>query len=79
MHLFQIIRPGRLAAIGISLLCLQSCLTPVPFHQRRALSNSTMTNWGDPLETHWMSKVVHSMEGGVGDVGTSGGGGCGCY
>ena len=77
--MLQLIRSRRLLAIGIGLFCLQSCLTPVPFHQRGALSESTMTSWSDPLEFHWMGKVVHSMEGGVGDVGTNGGGGCGCY
>jgi hypothetical protein len=33
----------------------------------------------EPIETHWYSKLYFSLEGSIGGIGTSGGGGCGCY
>jgi hypothetical protein len=66
----------------LGLLCaaaLSSCLTDVPFHQRRAFADATMDLSADRLEVHWYSKVHYSMEGSIGGFGGSGGGGCGCY
>jgi hypothetical protein len=33
----------------------------------------------EPMETHWYAKIYFSLEGSIGGIGTSGGGGCGCY
>lgn len=75
-------RPGRtrppLAFVAAAFLFV-GCIAPVPFHQRRLLADPAMTSWTDPGEQHFYAKVIQSMEGSIGDIGTAGGGGCGCY
>jgi len=72
---------GLRAALAIAPLFLLalSCVAPVPFHERRLLADPAMAAWTDAGELHWHGKVIQSMEGSIGDVGTAGGGGCGCY
>jgi|GEM_PF-4159783 len=70
---------GRLLVIALVAALLPSCITPPPFHERGRLSASIMHPVQNPTEAHWYAKVIHSMEGSVGAVSGSGGGGCGCY
>lgn len=67
-----------LAALVASALT-SGCITPVPFHERRVHADPLMVLADHPTESHWYGKVIHSMEGSIGAVGASGGGGCGCY
>ena len=51
----------------------------VDFTQRRRLSDPIMALGDDPAETHLYQKVMYSREGSAGGIGSSAGGGCGCY
>jgi hypothetical protein len=51
----------------------------VPFYEKEHLSDPIMTLDGDPTETHFFQKVYYSREGSAGGIGTTAGGGCGCY
>lgn len=72
-------RRSRALALVLAAALLPSCISPPPFHERGRLSASIMHPAQNPTETHWYAKVIHSMEGSIGAVGGSGGGGCGCY
>jgi len=75
-------RPLRRAPLAVALLAAAlaaGCINPVPFHERRVHADPLMALSENPTETHWWAKVVHSMEGSIGAVGSNGGGGCGCY
>jgi len=61
------------------LLSLGACASTVPFYEKSAFSDPVMDMADQPLETHWYAKVYFSVEGSIGGIGTSGGGGCGCY
>lgn len=45
----------------------------------RAYSDPVMDFDDGATETHWFQKVHYSTEGSAGGIGTSAGGGCGCY
>ena len=64
-------------------LCLvlgtTGCLTEVPFYEREAFADAVMRFDSDAARLHFRAKTLYSMEGSIGGVGTSGGGGCGCY
>ncbi len=60
-------------------LLLGTACTGVEFFERRELSEPEMLLEQSPCAIHFQQKVVYSTEGAVGGVGTSGGGGCGCY
>ena len=51
----------------------------VPFYARAHLADPVMQSEPDASETHIRQKVVYSREGAIGAIGTSAGGGCGCY
>ena len=51
----------------------------VDFYEKQAFSDPVMAFDDGTRETHFLQKVFYSMEGSAGGVGTSAGGGCGCY
>ena len=63
----------------VTIAFLFSACTPVEFYQKRRLVNPIMEFEPDPTELHFMQKTYYSREGSVGGVGTTAGGGCGCY
>ena len=70
--------PIKVLLAVASLLALGACRS-VEFWEREALSDSVMTMDEGAARTHLRQKVLYSMEGSAGGVGTSAGGGCGCY
>ena len=71
----RILIPFLLLAIAY---ILPGC-KPVEFYQKARLVNPIMTFDTDPTEIHFTQKSYYSREGSVGGVGTTAGGGCGCY
>jgi hypothetical protein len=69
--------PALLGLLALPLL--GGCRTEVPFYERQAFSDPSMAFESDPAQVHFTAKTLFSMEGSIGGVGTSGGGGCGCY
>jgi len=69
---------GRLRLALLVLVCASGCNT-VEFWQRAAFSDPVMEFAEDPTEIHMYQKVYYSAEGAAGGIGTSAGGGCGCY
>lgn len=55
-----------------------SCRT-VEFYDKAAFSDPTMLHADSAAQSHWRQKVQYSDEGAAGGIGTSAGGGCGCY
>ncbi len=51
----------------------------VDFTERRHLADPVMEFGESSSETHFHQKVFYSREGSAGGIGSSGGGGCGCY
>lgn len=72
-------RRRTLFAAVLTLLPLGACRSSVAFYEKAAFSDPVMDMTEDPLETHWYAKLYFSLEGSIGGIGTSGGGGCGCY
>ena len=72
-------RFGRLLLALAALLPVTGCASEVAFYEKAAFSDPVMDMAEDPLEAHWYAKVMFSMEGSIGGIGTGGGGGCGCY
>ncbi|QDU68575.1 DUF4266 domain-containing protein [Engelhardtia mirabilis] len=73
-----------LAGLGLAGLgALMGCTSEVPFYQRQAFADPVMGTYAYPgassAESHFAAKVIYSNEGSIGGIGTSGGGGCGCY
>lgn len=64
--------------LAAAVFLLSGCPT-VEFYERRHLSDEVMSLEEDPGETHFYQKVYYSREGSAGGIGTSAGGGCGCY
>jgi hypothetical protein len=56
-----------------------ACQSDVAFFEKAAFADPVMDMAEQPLETHWYAKLYFSLEGSIGGIGTSGGGGCGCY
>ena len=71
-------RLPRFVAV-LALLPLGACRSNVPFYEKAAFSDPVMNMEEEPMETHWYAKLYFSLEGSIGGIGTSGGGGCGCY
>ncbi|MEQ8762787.1 MAG: DUF4266 domain-containing protein [Planctomycetota bacterium] len=63
---------------GLLLGSLPGCQN-VEFYERRDLTDPVMVLADDPLETHFYQKCFYSREGSAGGIGSSAGGGCGCY
>jgi len=69
----------KLLVVG-SLFCIvASGCQSVEFHEKGRLLDPVMAFNEWPTETHFYQKTYYSREGSVGGIGTSAGGGCGCY
>ena len=66
-----------IATSGLTLLAT-GCAT-VEFYEKGAFADPTMEFAETPAQLHWIQKVQYSDEGAAGGIGTSAGGGCGCY
>ena len=62
----------------IVFLAASGCNT-VEFYEKEHLVAPIMDLAEDPAEVHFQQKVFYSIEGAAGGIGTSAGGGCGCY
>ncbi len=51
----------------------------VKFYEKRTLASPLMAFDESPTESHFIAKSIYSREGSVGGIGSSAGGGCGCY
>ena len=67
------------AALTLPLLLLGGACNTVEFYEKAALADPTMQFTESPAQLHWQQKVQFSDEGAAGGIGTSAGGGCGCY
>jgi len=68
----------RLFLLGALALGLASCNT-VEFYELERLSDRVMQFDEGPAELHFHQKVHYSTEGSAGGIGSTAGGGCGCY
>lgn len=68
----------RALLIALPLAAAASCRT-VEFYEKAAFSDPAMLHADSPAQSHWRQKVQYSDEGAAGGIGTSAGGGCGCY
>ncbi len=71
-------RRTSLLLLAAFLGLLASCRS-VEFWEREAMTDSVMTFDDGPSVTLLRQKVIYSMEGSAGGIGSSAGGGCGCY
>ncbi len=62
----------------LALPLFSSCRT-VEFYEMEAFTDSVMNDSEDATELHFHQKIFYSMEGSAGGIGSSAGGGCGCY
>lgn len=69
----------RRAGLALLLLGLAAGCNTVEYYEMRAFSDPAMELDDGATETHWFQKVYYSIEGSAGGIGTSAGGGCGCY
>ena len=71
---------ARVFVAGATLLLLgtSACHT-VEFYEMEAFTDPVMALGDDASEVHLHQKVFYSMEGSAGGIGSSAGGGCGCY
>ena len=77
----RVFRPAAarlLLAVAVLSPALVSCRS-VEFYERERLGDAVMSLEENAAETHFHQKVFYSMEGSAGGIGTSAGGGCGCY
>ncbi len=65
-------------AVGVPLFGASACRT-VEFHEMEAFTDPVMALGDDSSELHLHQKVYYSMEGSAGGIGSSAGGGCGCF
>lgn len=68
-----------LSLVSLPLLLMGGACNTVEFYQKGALSDPTMQYSESPAQLHWQQKVQYSDEGAAGGIGTTAGGGCGCY
>ena len=76
------LRPSRLrgfVAVAAAVVPLGACQSGVAFYEKAAFAEPVMDMSEQPMETHWYAKLYFSLEGSIGGIGTTGGGGCGCY
>lgn len=64
--------------LALGAFASSGCST-VQYYERERLSDAAMQFEDDPTDLHFQQKVFYSMEGSAGGIGTSAGGGCGCY
>lgn len=65
--------------MGALLIVTAGGCTSVAFHEKGRLVDDVMAFGEWPSETHFYQKTYYSREGSAGGIGTSAGGGCGCY
>jgi len=65
--------------LGLAVLCAVGSCNTVEFFEKGALSSPVMDLGQDPCRSAWHQKVTYATEGAAGGLGTSAGGGCGCY
>lgn len=70
---------ARTLAIALGLTLLATGCKGPSFFEKGALADPTMEFAESAAELHWVQKVQYSDEGAAGGIGTSAGGGCGCY
>ena len=73
--------PSGLFTGALLFLCLLGAFgcQGVEHHQKGRFANSIMIFDPDGSETHFHQKTYYSREGSAGGIGSSAGGGCGCY
>ncbi len=64
--------------LGLAGLLGSGC-TSVSFHEKAKLVDPLMAFNETPMEMHFYQKTFYSREGSAGGIGTTAGGGCGCY
>ncbi|MGE3163866.1 MAG: DUF4266 domain-containing protein [Planctomycetota bacterium] len=81
-----VLRRARCAVGFLSLPCLLLLLLScgngcrnVEFYERELLVDPILALDDDPTEIHFLQKCLYSREGSAGGIGSSAGGGCGCY
>jgi len=72
--------PRRLlpTLLALVIATLSGCRT-VEFYEMQAFSDPVMTMGRGRAHVHMRQKCLYSTEGAAGGIGTSSGGGCGCY
>lgn len=70
--------PRTLLLVLFALAGASGCNT-VEYHEKGALADPAMQFIESAAQLHWQQKVQFSDEGAAGGIGTSAGGGCGCY
>lgn len=68
----------RIPLTLLAALVCGSCRS-VAFYEKRLLSDPVMLVEDGATEIHFQQKVFYSIEGSAGGIGSSAGGGCGCY
>ncbi|MBL7076379.1 MAG: DUF4266 domain-containing protein [Kiritimatiellae bacterium] len=63
----------------VALSCSAVGCRSVAVYERARLQDPLMKYGESAAETHFYQKVYYSREGSVGGIGSSAGGGCGCY
>jgi hypothetical protein len=72
--------PINLLLILLAGAAISGCATQsLEFYERGKLQDPIMAFDSDSKEVHWFQKSYYSREGSVGGIGSSAGGGCGCY
>lgn len=71
-------RYSSFLVLCVTLLGLAGCQT-VDFTEKRHLADPVMELGDGASETHFQQKCFYSREGSAGGIGSSAGGGCGCY
>ncbi len=72
-------RSPRFFLASLLLASLSTSCRTVEFYEKEAFSDSVMEMGASSTLVHFHQKVLYSMEGSAGGVGTTAGGGCGCY
>jgi hypothetical protein len=67
------------ALLLLLLPILAASCRSVEFYEKQAFSDPAMAFDESAAETHFYQKTYYSMEGSAGGIGTTAGGGCGCY
>lgn len=65
-------------AVALTASLFAGCNT-TKYYERKHHSDEVMILAADPTEAHFLQKCYYSREGSAGGIGTSAGGGCGCY
>lgn len=71
--------PVAIAPVLILTLLTTTGCTSVAYHEKAKLVSPIMAFDEGPTEIHFYQKTYYSREGSIGGIGTTAGGGCGCY